>query len=144
MDNAALFSVRPEAARKIKVTMKPHQLPQDAVGSYKYKYAVKVIEIKQGVLKDQNLKDTTEGMKGLMDKNPHTLTEFKANIVIKATNVKQESDAAAAWVGRNITKPILRHADGVQFKKVDKCQLYQLVTAIMEGAERPDPGLDPS
>ena len=41
--------------------------------------------------------------------------------------------------GTSITNPVLRHADGVRFKKVDEYQLYQLIDAIIEGAERPDP-----
>ena len=41
--------------------------------------------------------------------------------------------------GTNIANPVLHHADGVRFKKVDKYQLRQLIDAIMEDAERPDP-----
>ena len=42
-------------------------------------------------------------------------------------------------VGANITNPFLCHAEGVRFKKVYEYKLHQLVTAVMEGAERPDP-----
>ena len=44
-----------------------------------------------------------------------------------------------ARVGKSITNPILRNADGVRFKKEDEYHLHQLVAAVMEGAERPDP-----
>ena len=44
-----------------------------------------------------------------------------------------------ARVGKSVTKPILRNADRVRFKKVDEYHLHQLVAAVMEGAERPDP-----
>jgi hypothetical protein len=41
-------------------------------------------------------------------------------------------------VGKDITNPILRTSDGISFKSVDNYQLHQLVTAITEGAERPE------
>ena len=41
-------------------------------------------------------------------------------------------------VGKDITNPILRTTDGISFKSVDEYQLHQLVTAITEGAERPE------
>jgi len=41
-------------------------------------------------------------------------------------------------VGKDITNPILRTTDGISFMSVDKYQLHQLVTAITEGAERPE------
>ena len=41
-------------------------------------------------------------------------------------------------VGKDITNPILCTTDGISFKSVDKYQLHQLVTAITEGAERPE------
>ena len=44
-----------------------------------------------------------------------------------------------ARVGISITNPILRHPDGVRMKKVDEYLLHELVTAVMEGAERPSP-----
>ena len=124
-------------------------------------------------------------MKGLLSETANKLTDFKANVAIRAAEVKAASVAAAAVisttgfvavphiqtnedaqeeanrqnvfrlacvgakeqmakeitakVGANITNPVLRHADGVQFKKVDEYKLHQLVTAVMEGAEQPDP-----
>ena len=44
-----------------------------------------------------------------------------------------------ARVGKSVTNPILRNADVVRLKKVDEYHLHQLVAAMMEGAERPDP-----
>ena len=41
-------------------------------------------------------------------------------------------------VGKDITNPILRTSDGISFKSVDHYQLHQLITAITEGAERPE------
>jgi hypothetical protein len=41
-------------------------------------------------------------------------------------------------VGKDITNPILRTADGISFKSVDDYQLHQLITTITEGAERPE------
>ena len=41
-------------------------------------------------------------------------------------------------VGKDITNPILRTSDGISFKSVDQYQLHQLITAITEGAERPE------
>ena len=39
-------------------------------------------------------------------------------------------------IGKDITNPILRMADGISFKSVDDYQLHQLITAITEGTER--------
>ena len=52
---------------------------------------------------------------------------------------EQMEKEITARVGKSVTNPILRNADGVRFKKVDKYHLQQLVTTVMEGAERPDP-----
>jgi len=41
-------------------------------------------------------------------------------------------------IGNDITNPILHTTDGISFKSVDEYQLHQLVTAITEGAERPE------
>ena len=41
-------------------------------------------------------------------------------------------------VGRDTTNPILRTTDNSDFKSVNKYQIHQLLTAITEGAERPD------
>jgi hypothetical protein len=41
-------------------------------------------------------------------------------------------------IGKDITNPILCTSDSISFKPVDKYQLHQLVTAITEGAERPE------
>ena len=41
-------------------------------------------------------------------------------------------------VGKDITNRILRTSDGISFKSVDNYQLHQLVTAITEGAKRPE------
>ena len=41
-------------------------------------------------------------------------------------------------VGKDITNPILQTADGISFKAVDEYQLHQLITAITEGADRPE------
>ena len=41
-------------------------------------------------------------------------------------------------IGKDITILILRTTHGISFKSVDEYQLHQLVTAITEGAERPE------
>ena len=41
-------------------------------------------------------------------------------------------------VGRDITSPILRTTDKINFKFVDQFQIHQLFTAIIEGAEKPE------
>ncbi len=41
-------------------------------------------------------------------------------------------------VGKDITNPILQTTDGISFKSVDDYQLHQLITAITEGADRPE------
>ena len=52
---------------------------------------------------------------------------------------EQTAKEITAWVGKSVTNPIIRNADGVRFKKVDEYHLHQLVAAVMEGAERPYP-----
>ena len=52
---------------------------------------------------------------------------------------EQIAKEITAQVGKSVTDPILRNVDGVNFKKVDEYHLHQLITAVMEGAERPDP-----
>ena len=44
MDNAELFSVRTEAAERIRVAMEQHKLPKDDVGGYRYNHAVTLVE----------------------------------------------------------------------------------------------------
>ena len=41
-------------------------------------------------------------------------------------------------VGKDITNPILRTTDGISFKSENDYQLHQLITAITEGADRPE------
>ena len=58
---------------------------------------------------------------------------------LSAIGVKEGTAAAITKiVGKDITNPILRSADGTSFKSVDEYQLHQLITAITEGAERPE------
>ena len=52
---------------------------------------------------------------------------------------EQMAKEITARVGKSVTDPILRNADGVRFKKVDEYHLHQLVAAVMEGAECSDP-----
>lgn len=57
---------------------------------------------------------------------------------LAAIGVKEAIAAGiTAIVGDHITNPILRTADGTDFKTVDEYELHQLLTAIKEGAERP-------
>ena len=52
------------------------------------------------MLEDQYCKDTTDGMKGLLDETPNKLTKCKANVVIKVADVQQESAAEATRSGK--------------------------------------------
>ena len=165
MDNVALFSVRTEAAERIRVAMEQHELPKGDVGGERYNHAITLVENIEGVLEDQYFENATDGMKGLLSDSANELTDFKAKVAIRASEVKAASIAAAAListtgfvavphistnedaqeeankqnvfqlacvgakeqmakeitakVGANITNPVLRHADGVRFKKVD-------------------------
>ena len=40
--------------------------------------------------------------------------------------------------GRDITNPILRTTDNINFKSVDQYHIHQLFTTITEGSERPE------
>ena len=44
---------------------------------------------------------------------------------------EQMAKEITARVGKSVTNPILRNADGVRFKNVDEYHLHQLVTAVM-------------
>ena len=52
---------------------------------------------------------------------------------------EQMAKEITAQVGKSITNPILGNADGIRFKKVDEYHFHQLVEAVMEVSERPDP-----
>ena len=98
MDNAALFSVRTEAAKRIRVAMEQHNLPKDDVGGYRYNHAVTLVENIEGVLEDQYFENATDGMKGLLSETANEITDFKANVAIRAAEVKAASVAAAAAI----------------------------------------------
>ena len=98
MDNAALFSVRTEAAERIRVAMEQHKLPKDDVGGYCYNHAVTLVEKIEGVLEDQYFENATDGMKGLLSDTANELTDFKANVAFRAAEVKATSVAAAAAI----------------------------------------------
>ena len=71
-------------------------------------------------------------------------TQEKANrqniFRLAVVSVKEQmAKEITAWVGKSVTNPIIRNADGVRFKKVDEYHLHQIFAAVMEGAERPDP-----
>ena len=58
---------------------------------------------------------------------------------LAAIGVKEGAAAGITKIIRKvITSPILRTAVGISFKSVDDYQLHQLITAITEGAERPE------
>ena len=88
MDNVALFNVRTEAGERIKAAMELHDLPKDKIGGYRYNHAVTFIENIGGVLEDQYFENTTDGMKGLLAEVANELIDFKANVAIRAPEVK--------------------------------------------------------
>ena len=98
MDNTALFSVRTEAAERIRVAMEQHKLPKDDVGGYRYNRAVTLVENIEGVLDDQYFENATDGMKGMLSITVNKLTDFKANVAIRAAEVKAASIAEAAAI----------------------------------------------
>ena len=98
MDNAALFNVRTEAGARIKEAMAIHTLPKDEIGGYRYNHAVTFVEDIGGVLEDQYFEATTDGMKGLLNEVDNELTGFKANVAVRASEVKAASIAAAAEI----------------------------------------------
>ena len=48
------------------------------------------------------------------------------------------AEGITALVGKAITNPVLRTADGSEFRGVDMYELHQMYTAIMEGVARPE------
>ena len=101
MDNAALFSVRTEAAERIKVPMEQHELPKDNVGGYWYNHALTLVKNIEGVLEDQYFENATDRMKGLLSESDNELTCFKANVAIRSPAVKAASLTAARLIGVN-------------------------------------------
>ena len=111
MDNAALFSVCTEAAKRIKVDMEQHELPKDDVGGYRYNHAVTLVENIEGVLEDQYSENATDGMKGLLSDGANELTDFKANVAIRVPKVKAASIAAAALISTTAVPHISTNED---------------------------------
>ena len=111
MDNAALFSVRTEAAEQIKVAMEQNELPKDDVGGYGYNHAVTLIENIEGLLEDQYFENATDGMKGLLSDVANELTNFKANVAIRAPEVKAASIAAAELISTTAVPHISTNED---------------------------------
>ena len=111
MDNAALFRVRTEAAEKVKTAMEQHKLPKDSVGAYKYNNTVTFIENIKGVLEDEYFEAATDGMKGLVDKIPNDLTNFKANVSITKPDVKKTSLEAAALISATTAAKVTANED---------------------------------
>ena len=58
---------------------------------------------------------------------------------LAAVGVKEGiAEGITQLLGEAVTNPILRSADGLTFKVVDEYQLHELLTAIKEGADRPE------
>ena len=89
MDNEALFHVRSEAAKRIKVVMEAHKFPKDRVGGYRYNHAVIFVENIKGVLEDKYSEAASDDMKGLLNGMANELTGFKANVAITRADVKK-------------------------------------------------------
>ena len=87
-----------KAVEQIRVAMEQHKLPKDDVGGYCYTHAVTLVENIEGVLEDQYFENGTDGMKGLLSDTANKLTDFKANVAIRAAEVKAASIAAAAVI----------------------------------------------
>ena len=111
MDNAALFRVRTDAAERIKAAMEQHKLPKDGVGAYKYNHAVSFIENVERVLEDKYYENATDDMKGLLDEAPNELNGSKANVAIKAAEIKVKSAAEAAAISSTEVPQITTNED---------------------------------
>jgi len=63
----------------------------------------------------------------------------RANQMTQAVIGAKEGTAAAitAKVGERVTDAVLRTADGMDYKSIDEFELYELVTAAMQAADRP-------
>ena len=63
----------------------------------------------------------------------------RANQMTQAVIGAKEGTAAAitAKVGARVTDAVLRTADGMDYKSIDEFELYELVTAAMQAADRP-------
>ena len=103
------------------------------------------------VTKQQVLKEAKAAAKAASTKTETVEPEFTTNsdaqdeanlrnsYRLAAIGVKEGvAEAITALVGEAITNPVLRSADGLTFKTVDEYQLHELLTAIKEGAERPE------
>ena len=111
MDNAALFRVRTEATKIIKVAMEANKLPKDSVGKYRYNHAGTFAENVEGVLEDAYFKAAAGGMKGLLSAEANELTGFKANVAITRADLKKTSLEAAAFVSSATAAKITTNKD---------------------------------
>ena len=91
--------------------MEPHKLAKYSAGSYKYNNAVTFTKNIEGVLEDKYFENATDGMKGLISKNPNKLTGFKSNVSVTKADVKAASIAAAAANRGNAAPEITTNED---------------------------------
>jgi hypothetical protein len=74
-----------------------------------------------------------------MNSNTQEEVDRQNTYGLAAIEVKEGVAASITKIVRkDITKPILCMSNGISFKSVDEYKLHQLVTAITEGAERPE------
>ena len=80
---------------------------KNSVGGYEYNAAVTLIKQVSRVLEQQLFEDSYDGMVGLGNKTPNTLTSYKSNVAIKKSDVKRQliAEAQAVSSTSNIVAP---------------------------------------
>ena len=88
-DGGALFRVQSDAQARVKAQMQEISINKNDVGGYEYNAAATLIKQINRVLEQQLFKDSSDGMVGLGNKTPNTLTSYKSNVAIKKSDVKR-------------------------------------------------------
>jgi len=136
MEGGALFKVRSEAKERVLAAFTAIDLHKNVVGSYAYNNANMLITEIKCLLAEQQFKDSTDEMKGLLSTAKNTLTEYNAHISIKRKDVIKDSkskDAADCLSSSNETtvQPEIATNSNAQ-EEVDRQNIYQLAAISVE------------
>jgi hypothetical protein len=135
MEGGALFKIQSEAKEQGLAAFTAIDIRKNEVGGYAYNDAnTLVIEI-ECVLAEQLFEDSTDGMKGLLSTATNTLTEYKATISIKRTDVLKDSKDAKARLsssGTMVQPEIATNSDAQE--EADRQNTYRLAAiGVNEG-----------
>jgi hypothetical protein len=137
MDGGALFKSWSEAKEQVLTAFGAINLCKNEAGGYAYNNAnILILKIKQ-VLAEQLVKDSTVGMKGLLNTPQNTLMDYKSTISIKRKDVlkdlKDTADHLTISSGATVLPEITTNSDTQE--EGDRMNTYRLAAiGVKEGA----------